>query len=125
MNQDMDKIDPTRDRVWVVDAVKTTTLYVIAETEAEARTFVEQAISYEPDQGAASWYDIRELTDPVGGADGRTIALGRLGSESGQLSVDQSVRLVREHRPLPDDRTLPTPFMGPEPGFDRRERRSR
>jgi hypothetical protein len=125
MNQDMDQIDPTRDRVWVVDAVKTTTLYVIAETEAEARTFAEQAISYEPDQGAASWYDIRELTDPVGGADGQRIAWGRSSSESGQLSVDQSVRLVREHRPLQDERTLPTLFMGPGPDFDRGERWSR
>jgi hypothetical protein len=109
---DADLIDPTRDRVWAVDATVIFTSYVVAETRDEAERIAEdEAGDLEPE------FSARELTEPVEQPDGdrRIVPYGRSRWGNRELTVNEAVELVADHRAVYDDQTELMPFADAPP----------
>jgi hypothetical protein len=106
---DAELIDPTRDRVWAVDATVTFTSYVVAESADEAeRIAKDEADDLEPEFAA------RELTEPPTLEDG-VVPYGRSCWEGRHLTVEEAVELVASHKPVQDGQTLLMPFADSPP----------
>jgi hypothetical protein len=109
---DTDLIDPTRDRVWAVDATVIFTSYVVAETSDEAERIAEdEAGDLEPD------FTARELTEPLEQPDGdrRIVPYGRSRWAGRDLTVNEAVELVASHKPAYDTGTVLMPFADAPP----------
>jgi len=113
---DADLIDPRRDRVWAVDVTLTYTTYVVAETADAAERIAEDAADEDRRMAAGSdQYRARELTAPVGGDEGATIAWGHSLWADEQLTVNEAVALIASREPVQDTRTLLMPFVDAAP----------
>jgi hypothetical protein len=113
---DADLIDPTRDRVWAVDVTVTYTTYVIAEARDAAEKIADDASDEDLRLAACrEEYRAGELTAPLPGDEGRTIAWGHSLWGEEQLTVNEAVALIASRAPVQDTRTLLMPFVDAAP----------